>query len=167
MAETEQGQEGRGRSAQKRAAKAVEQLAQQLADLPEAVLAELPQGPELSCEIELARATRGHASRKRQIKHLAGFLRRHEEQRAAVEAALAERAVSKRREALAFQQLEELRDRLCNPQDFNQALEEVRNSYPMLDHRRISRLARSAHEHADRKAAREIFRSLRKAQEES
>lgn len=167
MAETEQGHEGRGRSAKKRAAKAVEQLAQKLAELPETELAELPQESELAREIELARTTLGHGSRKRQIKHLAGFLRRHDDQREAVEAALAERAVSQRRETLEFQQLEELRDRLCNPQAFNQALEEVRNSYPMLDHRRITRLARSAQDHADRKAAREIFRQLRKAEEGS
>ena len=165
MGTTEPVQEGRGRSAKKREAKTAEHLAHKLADLPETELSKLPRGPELSREIELARATRGHGSRKRQIKHLAGFLRNHDDQRVAIEDALQGRAVSQRQEVLAFQHLEGLRDRLCCTADFDQALAELQHRYPTLDHRRISRLARSVHENADRKAAREIFRQLRKAQE--
>ena len=90
MEDTQLVQEGRGRSAKKREAKAVEHLAQRLADLPEAELARLPQEPELAREIELVRTTRGHSSRKRQIKHLAGYLRSHEEECDAIRSALAE-----------------------------------------------------------------------------
>lgn len=160
-------QQGRGRSAQKRHAKTIESLAKALADLPETELSKLPQEPELAREIELARTTRGHSSRKRQIKHLAGFLRRHDDQRQAIEAALEGRTVNQRQEALGFHLLEELRDRLCSTATFAQALEEIRSSYPMIDHQRISQLARSVHGSADKKAAREIFRQLRKAQEQS
>ena len=167
MEDTELVQEGRGRSAKKREAKAVEHLAQRLADLPEAELARLPQEPELAREIELVRTTRGHSSLKRQIKHLAGFLRSRNDQREAIEAALESQSVSQRQDTLAFQHLEELRDRLCSIGTFDQALEEIRNSYPLIDHRRIARLARSVHENADKKAAREIFRQLRKTQEQS
>jgi len=167
MEETELAQEGRGRSAKKREAKAVEQLAQRLADLPEAELARLPQGPDLAREIELVRTTRGHSSRKRQTKHLAGFLRSHDDQREAIEAALEGQTVTQRQETLAFHHIEELRDRLCSTGTFDHALEEIRNSYPTIDHRRIKRLARSVHENADKKAAREIFRQLRMAQEQS
>jgi ribosome-associated protein len=138
-----------------------------LAELPETELAKLPRDAELTREIELARSTRGHGARKRQIKHLAGFLRNHDDQRTAIEDALEARAVSQRQEVLAFQHLEELRDRLCSTADFDRALAEIRHRYPTLDHRKISRLARSVHENADRKAAREIFRQLRKAQEGS
>jgi ribosome-associated protein len=167
MEGTELVQRGRGRSAKKRQAKTVEHLAMTLADLPEAELSKLPQEPELAREIELARTTRGNSSRKRQIKHLAGFLRRHDDQREAIEAALEGQTVSQRHEVLAFHHLEELRDRLCSTETFDQALEEIRSSYPMIDHRRISRLARSVHGSDDKKAAREIFRQLRKTQEQS
>lgn len=160
-------QQGRGRSAKKRQAKNVEDLAKALADLSESELSKLPREPELAREIERVRTTRGHSSRKRQIKHLAGFLRRHDDQREAIEAAMATQTVSQRQEVLGFHHLEELRDRLCNTTTFAQALEEIRSSYPMIDHRRISRLARSVHGSADKKAAREIFRQLRKAQEQS
>ena len=166
MEEPEPVQEGRGRSAKKRAAKAVEQLAQRLADLPEPELSRLPQGPELTRQIELARTTRGHSSRKRQIKHLAGFLRSHDGQREAIETALEGQATGQRRETLAFHHLEELRDRLCSKNTFDEALAEIRSSYPLIDHRKITRLASSAQEYADKKAAREIFRLLRKAQEQ-
>lgn len=159
--------QGRGRSAQKRQAKNVEQLAKTLADLPETELKQLPQEPELAREIELARATRGHSAQKRQIKYLAGLLRKHDDQREAIAAALAERSVIQRQEALDFHHLEELRDRLCSKTTFDRAMEEICSSYPMIDHRRISRLARSVHGSTDKKAAREIFRQLRKAQEQS
>jgi ribosome-associated protein len=156
---------GRGRSAKKREAKAVEQLAQRLADLSDAELAKLPQEPGLTKEIELARNTRGHSSRKRQIKHLAGFLRGDEEQREAIETALDGQAVSERQEAMAFHHLEDLRDRLCAAETFEAALAEVRSSYPFLDDRKLTRLASSVHDFGDKKAAREIFRRLRKAEE--
>lgn len=160
------GQEGRSRSAQKRDAKAVEQLAQQLADLPEAERGRLPQDPELAREIDLARSTKGHSSRKRQIKHLASYLRKHEAKREAIEAALAGQALTQRQETLAFHHLEALRDRLCNAATFETALAEIRSRYPLVDDGKLARLAHSVHEHNDKKAAREIFRRLRKAVEE-
>ena len=156
---------GRGRSAKKREAKAVEQLAQRLTDLSDAELAKLPQNLDLAKEIELARNTHGHSSRKRQIKHLAGFLRHHEEQREATEAALDGQAVIERQEAMTFHHLEDLRNRLCVVETFEAALAEVRSTYPCLDDRKLTRLAGSVHDYSDKKAAREIFRRLRKAEE--
>jgi len=158
-------QEGRGRSAKKRQAKAVELLAQRLTELSEAELAALPKLPELDKEIELARSTRGHSSRKRQIKHLAGLLRGLDEQREALAAALDGQEVNKRREVMAFRHLEALRDRLCSRATCEEALQEVRSSYPQLDDARLARLAGSVHEHNDKRAAREIFRRLRAAEE--
>jgi ribosome-associated protein len=156
---------GPSRSAQKRDAKAVEQLAQRLAELSDAELARLPKNPELTKEIELARNTRGHGSRKRQIKHLAGLLRGNDDQREAIETALGGQAVSQRQETLAFHHLEELRDRLCSALTFEAALAEVRTNYPQVDCGKLSRLAGSVHDHHDKRAAREIFRHLRQADE--
>ncbi len=158
-------QEGRGRSAKKREAKAIEQLAQNLADMPETELSKLRMEPELAREVETARSTKGHSSRKRQVKHLAGYLRRHEEQREAVEATLSGQALSQRQETMAFHHLEELRDRLCVNESFESAINEVRASYPHIDDRKLARLAHAVHENGDKKAAREIFRRLRKAAE--
>lgn len=157
--------EGPSRSALKRDAKAVEILAQRLAELSDAELARLPKSPELTKEIELARNTRGHGSRKRQIKHLAGLLRGHDDQREAIETALDGHAVSQRQETLAFHHLEELRDRLCAAATFTAALAEVRVTYPHADCGKLSRLAGSVHGHNDKRAAREIFRLLRQAEE--
>jgi len=157
--------EGRGRSAKKREAKSVELLARRLTDLPETELARLPGDPILAKEIELARKTVGHSSRKRQIKHLAGLLRRDDEIRVAIETALDQQAVSHRQEAMAFHELEELRDRLCTKASFSAALQEVCANYPQIDDGRIARLAGSVHEHGDKRAAREIFRRLRAAAE--
>jgi ribosome-associated protein len=156
---------GRGRTAKKLEAKAIEELAQRLAEITDSELGKLPKSPELSKEIELARSTRGHSSRKRQIKHLAGVLRGNEEQRLAIEEALDGQSISQRQEAFAFHHLEELRDRLCAAETFETALTEVRTSYPHLDDGKLARLARSFREHNDKKAAREIFRRLRKAAE--
>ena len=156
---------GRGRSAKKREAKAIEELAQRLTEITASELGKLPKNPELSTEIELARSTKGNSSRKRQIKHLAGMLRDHEEQRLAIEAALDGQSVSQRQETLAFHHLEELRDRICATETCEAALTEVRTTYPHLDAGKLARLARSVQEHSDKKAAREIFRRLRKAEE--
>lgn len=155
--------EGRGRSAQKREARAVEELAWRLAELPAAEFARLPRFAELEKELNLARSIEGHGSRKRQIKHLAGVLRRHDEQREQLVAALDGQALELRRETLAFHHLEALRDRLCDPQSFAAAMNEVRAAYPLIDHAKLARLASSVHEHADKRAAREIFRRLRQA----
>ncbi len=166
MEEQEEYQEaGRGRSAKKRAAKAVENLAQRLAELPEPAISGLPLSPEMAKELQLARNTRGHSSRKRQIKHLAGALRRNEEEQEQIEAALNGVDQVQRQEVMAFHQLEELRDRLCAPTDFEAALAEVRSLYPQLDSNKLAGLARSVHVSSDKKAHREIFRRLRKAAE--
>lgn len=158
-------QEGRGRSAKKREAKAIEQLAQELADMSEPEFARLSMGAELAAEVETARKTRGHSSRKRQVKHLAGFLRKHQEERDAIAAAMEGQAVTQRQETLAFHHLEGLRDRLCDANSCDAALAEVRSLYPTIDHGKLARLARSVQENSDKKAAREIFRRLRKAAE--
>lgn len=158
--------EGRGRTAKKREAKAVEELAQRLTEITDSALSKLPKSPELTKEIELARNTRGHSSRKRQIKHLAGVLRSNEEQREEILTALDGQSVSQRQENLVFHHLEELRDRLCATDTFEAALTEVRTTYPHIDDSKLARLAGSFHEYNDKKAAREIFRRLRKAAEE-
>ena len=153
--------EGRGRSAKKRAAKGVEDLAKRLTELPEPVLFKLPIQESLAKEIELARRTRGHSSRKRQIKSLAGFLRRHKDECEAIGLALERQSIVQRYDALEFHHLEQIRDRLCSTKTYAEELADIQSRYPHMDVRKLSRLARSVHVSQDKKAAREIFRILR------
>jgi ribosome-associated protein len=159
----EQEQEGRGRSAKKRAAQAVEATAQEVADLPEAERRKLPVPSELRAEIELAAATRGHGARKRQIKHLAGELRRREEELEALRAHLDGLHGAQLAERKAFHELEKLRDRLCDPEQFEAALAEAAHARPGADPGALARLARAA-QGGDRRAFRELFRRLREGQ---
>lgn len=166
MDESIKAEEGRGRSARKRAAKAVEQLAWRLVDLPEAALAELPVGAHLEDALREARQTRGHSSRKRQVKYLAGLLRKDEQQQEDLQDCLAQLDENHGRQVRAFHDLEDLRERLCTPATSAAALEETRSRFPQIDDQRLTGLVRSALEGKDKKAFREIFRRLRRAREE-
>ncbi|PLX85471.1 MAG: hypothetical protein C0617_04030 [Desulfuromonas sp.] len=159
--------EGRGRSAKKRAAKEVEELAFRLVEMPETGLKKLPASQEVREEIELARSTKGGSSRKRQIKHLAGALRRREEEAEQLRSFLDGTDAVHLQEKRDFHSLEELRDRLCDPELFAAALQEATGAFPLLEREALSRLARSVHDHGDRRAFREIFRLMRKAKDES
>jgi len=156
-------QEGRGRSAKKRAALAVEDLAKRLVDLPEAACRKLPLSADIRRELQLARETKAMGARKRQTKHLAGELRRREEEIETIQeffAAVDQVNLEERRD---FHHLEELRDRLCAPGTFSEALEEALRDCPTLDRETLSGLARSVHGSGDKRASREIFRRLRDA----
>jgi len=155
--------EGRGRSAAKRAAKAVEETARQLVELPEAQLDKLALGADLRRELDLARGARGRSAGKRQLKHLAGLLRRDEEAREELEAWLSGYHADHYREVRAFHDLEELRERLCAKESTAQALSEVAERFPALDLRKLEGLVRSVQANGDKKAFRDIFRRLREA----
>ena len=156
---------GPSRSAKKRAAKAVETVAAQLIELPEATWAKVPAPPELREEIELARRTESHGARKRQMKHLAGVLRRHDEEAAVIQEFLEGLDQVQRQDKEAFHLLEELRDRICEPEQSAAALAEAERLLPSIDRAGLARLARAVHTGNDRKAYREIFRRLRAASE--
>lgn len=156
---------GPSRSAKKRAAQEIEHLAHELADLAEAEWRKLPVSPELRDEIRQARETGGHSSRKRQIKHLAGVLRRDEDATAALRDYLNGQHARQLAEKKAFHGLEELRDRLCDPDLCTAALQEVGRCCPGADPAEIARLARAVHDSKDRRAYREIFRRLREGSE--
>ncbi len=164
--EQEQEWDGPSKSARKRAAKAVEETAVQLVDLPEADWIKLPAPEELRQEIALARQTRSHGARKRQIKHLAGVLRRREDDLESIQAFLDGLHQKQFQEKKDFHFLEELRDRICDPERSQQALNEAAASLPGVDPKGLARLAKSVHASKDRKAFREIFRRLKSAWEE-
>lgn len=153
------------RSARKREAHAAEEIARALVELPAQTVEKLPAGDEIREELELARATRGHGSRDRQIRHLASVLRRNEEELAALRNFLSGEDEAHYREQAAFHRLEELRERLCDPKSFPEALTEAAAAWPGLDTSAVGRLARACRGGEDRRAFRELFRLLRRAAE--
>ncbi len=163
--EDEESERAPSRSAKKRAAKAVEELAKELAELSDAAFAKLPLDAELREEVKLARQTKAHGARKRQIQHLAGVLRRQEAATEGLRAHLDGLNQVHYREQQAFHALEQLRDRLCDLAECPAALEEVRRSLPTVDTAALARLAKAVHQSRDKRAAREIFRLLRDARQ--
>jgi ribosome-associated protein len=148
----------------KQQAKEVEQLAGQLAMLPEKQFAQLKMTEELRLEVKLARDTSGRSSHKRQVKHLAAMLRQREEELQVILDQLQGLDQIARSEKREFHGLEKLRDRLCDQNQFDAAFAELLTQFPQLDRNTIARLARSVHQHGDKRAYREIFRRLRDVQ---
>jgi len=163
----EQQWSGPSRSAKKRAAKEVETVAVQLVELSENDWARLPAPAELREEIERARQTQGHSSRKRQMKHLAGVLRSHEEETETIRAWLDGLHQVQLQDKRDFHFLEGLRDRICDHEQSVTALDEATAALPGIDRAALARLARSVHTSGDRKASREIFRRLKSAWDQS
>ncbi|MBE0500096.1 MAG: DUF615 domain-containing protein [Desulfuromonadales bacterium] len=160
----EKKQEGRGRTEAKRVAKAIEETALQLTELSESALGSLPLDAALLQELLLARATKGHGSRKRQIKHFAARLRRYD-RLDEIDAFLSDDNEAHQQQTQAFHELEQLRDRLCTQATFDAALLEINQSYPLIHHNKLARLARNVHTTGDKKSYRDIFRQLRKMSE--
>jgi len=149
----------------KQLAKEVEEIAVRLTTITDSQLAKLELPSALAAEVELARSTRGRSSHKRQIKHLAGLLRKQDE--------VLERLLQQmdgfdqvaRTDKKQFHQHEQLRDRLCSAETFAEALDELIAFVPDIDRRAITRLARSVHQNGDKRAYREIFKRIRQASE--
>ncbi len=153
------------RSALKRAAKAVEELAERLAGLSAQQLSRLSPPEEVAAELRVVAKAAGHGARKRQIKHLAGLLRRDDEWTDRLREFLDGSDIRHYREQELFHRLETLRDRLCGPETFSAALEETESLFPAIDREQISRLAAAVQAGGDKHAFREIFQLLRKASE--
>ncbi len=145
----------------KQQAKQVELLAEQLVGLSDKQYLQLDLPATIAQEAESARMTRGRSSQRRQLKHLAGMIRKSEDVLENLVGQLANLDQVARREKKQFHQLEKMRDRLCDADSFALAFDEMVESIPDIDHKAISRLARSAQQHDDRRAYREIFRRLR------
>jgi ribosome-associated protein len=149
------------RTKKKQQAKQIELVAKQLVDLTDHQFSQLKLPSAVAQEAELARNTRGHGSQRRQLKHLAGMLRKAEDDLSALLEQLTNLDQVARGDKKQFHQLEKLRDRLCATDSFAAAFTEMLELAPDIDRKTISRLARSVQQHDDRRAYREIFRRLR------
>jgi ribosome-associated protein len=148
------------KSALKRAAREVEIVAEQLAGETEDALKALALPVTLRDEFDLVRRAKGHGARKRQVKHLAGYLRHHEEEFSAVQASLLGRSEHHWAEQRDFHKVEAWRDRLCDPHQAEAAVAELRQRCPELDLKELAKLSRTAC-NGDKAAARQVFRRLR------
>lgn len=153
--------EGRGRSAKRREAQAIEVLAVRLVESGDAFCRRLPLTDELREELRLIWKLKARGALKRQIKHLAGLLRNDQESVTAIQAALEAVGRTNRTERDGFHRIEQLRDALCDPDGFAEALERVAGELPGLNRQTFTRLAQRVHETGDKGASREIFRRLR------
>ncbi len=151
------------RSAKKRAARAVEELAARLLNLAEADLRRLPLTGEIARELALARSIKAHGARKRQLKFLAGLLRNDEAGRQQAESFVRDLEGRQRRDAEAFHRMEALRDALCDGSRREATLKEIETTLSGVDSGRLRRLAESVENTQDKRAFREIFRRLREA----
>ena len=76
MQETAQDDLPLSKTKKKQLAKEVEQLAVRLTEMPENQFRKLQLAADVAAEVELARETKGRSSQKRQVKYLAGLLRK-------------------------------------------------------------------------------------------
>ncbi|HLS84000.1 MAG TPA: ribosome biogenesis factor YjgA, partial [Arenimonas sp.] len=121
--------QGPSRSAQRRDALAVLEMARQLVELPEAVLARIGMDEDLRELVRTSRKITAQIARKRQIQYLAKHLRRlDEEALAVIRSALQHDRAEHLREARALHAVEHWRDRLLEEGDA--ALSELLEHYP-------------------------------------
>lgn len=149
------------RTKKKQQAQQIAELAGQLCELSDNRFERMELPPEIVAEAQTVRQTGGRGSHKRQLKYLAGLLREDPDAVASLTSQLEGMDQVDRSDKKQFHALEQWRDRLCDPQQFDQACAQLQNQVPQLDMKTISRLASSVHQHGDKRAYREIFKRLR------
>ena len=153
------------RSANRRAALDVLELAETLVGLSAAQLARLPIPDEVMPHIRETQRISSYGARKRQIAFLAKQMRRQDD--AALEAirdAMSKDGDAARKETAALHRVEALRDALLGL-DGDAAMTELLAEHPHADRQRLRQLVRNAHDERKRnkppRAYRELFRELR------
>lgn len=156
------------RSARRREALDVLELAKQLVELPPSRVAKLELPDEVRDEIANVRKITSHIARKRQLAHLAKLMRRHDDETfAPARATLANDRAAGARESAATHHLEALRERLLDEGDA--VVSELIAAHPGLDRQHVRALIRQAR--SERTASkplhayRELFRTLRSLDE--
>ena len=149
------------RTKKKQQAKQIEQMAEQLVDLTDKQYAQIELPPVIAEEADMARVTKGRSSFRRQLKHLAGMIRKSDDAFESLVRQLTSLDQVSRTDKKQFHRLEKLRDRLCAVDSFSAAFDEMLDLAPRIDRKAISRLAKSYQQHEDKRAYREIFKRLR------
>ena len=157
---------GPSKSSLKRDAKELENLVRELLELGDANLRKLEVSDEILQELLLLRSINSRGAQKRQIKHLAGSLRKREDEVEWLRAFLTGSAEEQYAANALQHELEALRERLVEPEGSATAYAEVCARWPLLDGKRLRKLQKSVLGNGDKKAYRDIFRLMRKAAEE-
>ena len=170
------------RSEQKRRVKQLEELAEELAALPAAVLNELPAGEELRSQLKEAVGLKHDGARKRQIKHITKLLREEDSPEPLYQFLAGRKGnalLRKKRqhelehlrdalidEAIAAQQLARERQEDFSERWRSQTAAEIAAALPGTDPSELSRLAFFFAVSRNPRHSRELFRLLRAAQEQ-
>ncbi|MBW6508823.1 MAG: DUF615 domain-containing protein [Desulfuromonadales bacterium] len=149
------------RTKKKQQAQQIADLAGQLCELSDNRFGRIDLPAEIVAEAQTVRQTGGRGSHKRQLKYLAGLLREHPDAVESLRLQLEGMDQVDRSDKKQFHALEKMRDRLCDPEQFDQACATLQDQAPQLDMKTIMRLARSVHQHGDKRAYRDIFKRLR------
>lgn len=149
------------RSSRKRDAKSIEQLVHDLVDMADADFARLPASERILIELGQTRATKGHGSKKRQIKYVAGLLRADLDEAEQLKAFVAGDHQQQRDDTRLTHQLEALREKLCHSESAHDALDEARDLFSGLDIIELKRLVNAYKGPDDKRNYRQIFRCLR------
>ena len=152
------------RSQLRREALDVLKLAQALAAMSDAQLAQVALDDDLRAEVQRARAVTQQIARKRQTQYVAKQMRKLEDaELEAIRASLEHDRGHARSEAAALHRVENWRERLVAEGD--DALNELAQQFPQCDRQHLRQLARQARGEREANRAphaqRELFRALR------
>ena len=151
------------RTARKEAMQAITELAQQIAELPEATFRRLQLNEETREAFIIARGLKASSARARQLRHLGGLLREDDEMLAGIRLTLEGNDQRQLADNKLFHDLEGLRDRLLAPESSATALAEARTAFPSLDQAALKCAMTQHRKDGDKKAFRTVFRLLRDA----
>ncbi len=152
------------KSARKRQAQQIEELAHDLVEMSAVNIGRLQLDPQMLTIVERARDLRKGA-RKREIKHLAGLLRQDHEQLDAIRRfhhGVSQQQLDENRH---FHALENWREGLCDPERRAAVRSEIVQALPALDIGALDKLLHRYQGPEDKKRYRQIFTLLRKAAE--
>lgn len=145
----------------KRESHALQELGEELVELPAAKLAKIPLPEELAEAVALARRIKARGGRKRQLQYIGKVMRKIDAE--PIQQALSALKTDAIRETARLHRLEQWRDRLLEEGDT--ALAELLDEYPAADRQHLRQLMRNAQREKKQnkppKSARELFRYLR------
>lgn len=161
MNDENQADERPSKSERKRQSDELQTLGEELIDLPQAVLDELPLPDNLRDAVMLARRITKHGGLYRQRQYIGKLMRRIDP--APIRQALAQRRDQARSQALQFKRAEHWRDRLIAEGDpaLEQFLDECPAASRGLLSSLIGRAQRELRQHRPPASSRELFRVVR------
>lgn len=146
------------RSALKREADAVFELARELVALTATQRARVPLDDGLLAQIAQCHKVTSHIAHRRELMFLAKQLRKREDDLPAIRAAVDVPKEERQRETAQLHRIERWRDRLIDEGD--SALEALLTEYPGIDRQEMRQLVRAAREDRGRTQSRGHYRAL-------